>query len=79
MKEVRLLFDQHCYSDAMPQTVWRSKTNQDIAASIIGVLTRCWMASWSQYCKPLAKCCGRRWLDSGNTSVHAAIDQMLIA
>ena len=79
MKEVRLLFDQYCYSDAMPQTVWRSKTNQDIAASIIGVWTRCWMASWNQCCKPLAKCFGRRRLDRANTSVHAAIDQMLIA
>ena len=38
MKEVRLLFDQDCYSEAMPQTVWHSKTNQDIAASIVGVL-----------------------------------------
>ena len=79
MKEVSLLLDQHSYTEAMPQTVWHSKTYQDIAASIVGVLTRCWMASWNKCCKPFGKCCGRRWLDSANTSVHAAIDKMLIA
>ena len=36
LKEVRLLLDQHSYTEAMLQTAWRSKTNQDIAASIIG-------------------------------------------
>ena len=56
MKEGRLLLDQHSYIEAMPQTVWHSKTNQDIAASIVGVLARCWTASWSQCCKSLAKC-----------------------
>ena len=66
MKEGRLLLDQHSYIEAMPQTVWHSKTNQDIAASIVGVLARCWTASWSQCCKSLAKCCGRRRLDSVN-------------
>jgi type I restriction enzyme, R subunit len=36
LKEVRLLLDQHNYNEAALQSAWRSKTNQDIAASIIG-------------------------------------------
>ena len=38
LKEVRLLLDEHHYSEAALQTAWRSKTNQDIAASIIGYI-----------------------------------------
>ncbi|TNC74421.1 hypothetical protein FHI69_21500 [Janthinobacterium lividum] len=30
------------YTEAMLQTAWRSKTNQDTAASIVCVFTRCW-------------------------------------
>lgn len=56
MKEVCLLLDQHRYTEAMLQTAWRSKTNQDIAAvSIVGVLTRCWTASWNKCCKPFGE------------------------
>ncbi len=36
LKEVRLLLDQHHFNEAALQTAWRNKTNQDIAASIIG-------------------------------------------
>ncbi len=36
LKEVRLLLDQHNYNEASLQSAWRNKTNQDIAASIIG-------------------------------------------
>lgn len=36
LKEVRMLLDEHHYNEASLQTAWRSKTNQDIAASIIG-------------------------------------------
>lgn len=38
LKEVRLLLDEHHYNEAALQTAWRSKTNQDIAASIIGYI-----------------------------------------
>ena len=41
------------YTEAMLQTAWRSKTNQDTAASIVCVFTRCWAASWNKCCKPL--------------------------
>jgi type I restriction enzyme, R subunit len=40
LKEIRLLLDQHNYSEASLQSAWRSKTNQDIAASIIGHIRR---------------------------------------
>ncbi|OGB21781.1 MAG: type I restriction-modification system endonuclease [Burkholderiales bacterium RIFCSPLOWO2_02_FULL_57_36] len=36
LKEVRLLLDEHHFNEATLQTAWRNKTNQDIAASIIG-------------------------------------------
>ena len=39
----------------MLQTAWRSKTNQDTAASIVCVFTRCWAASWNKCCKPLGE------------------------
>ncbi len=38
LKEVRMLLDEHSYNEALLQTAWRSKTNQDIAASIIGYI-----------------------------------------
>jgi len=53
MKEGRLLLDQYSYTEAMLKTTWRCKTNQDITASIVGVLTRCWAASRNKCCKPL--------------------------
>ncbi|WP_445620269.1 type I restriction-modification system endonuclease [Kushneria sp. Sum13] len=40
LKEVRLLLDQHGYSEAHLQTAVRQQTNQDIAASIIGHIRR---------------------------------------
>lgn len=40
LKEIRLLLDQHNYNEASLQSAWRSKTNQDIAASIIGHIRR---------------------------------------
>ena len=36
LKEVRILLDQHQYTEANLQSAWRSKTNLDIAASIVG-------------------------------------------
>ena len=36
LKEIRLLLDEHGYSEAKLQAAWRSKSNQDIAASILG-------------------------------------------
>jgi len=36
--EVRLLLDQHGYSEAKLQSAWRNRSNQDIAASIIGYI-----------------------------------------
>ena len=41
------MLDQHRYTEAMPQTVWRSKTNQDIAANIVGVLTDIVQKLWN--------------------------------
>lgn len=40
LKEIRLLLDQHHYNEATLQSAWRSTTNQDIAASIIGHIRR---------------------------------------
>jgi len=38
LKEVRLLLDQHGFSEATLRTAWRNQTNQEIAASIIGYI-----------------------------------------
>lgn len=38
LREVRLLLDQHGYSEANLQSAWRNQTNQDIAASIVGYI-----------------------------------------
>lgn len=38
LREVRLLLDQHGYSEANLKTAWRNKTNQEIAASIVGFI-----------------------------------------
>ncbi len=38
LREVRLLLDQHGYSEARLQTAWRNRSNQEIAASIIGYI-----------------------------------------
>jgi len=38
LREIRLLLDQHGYSEAKLQSAWRNQTNQDIAASIIGYI-----------------------------------------
>ena len=40
LKEVRMLLDDHHFTEAALQTAWRNKTNQDIAASIIGHIRR---------------------------------------
>lgn len=40
LKEIRLLLDSNGYSEATLKTAWRNKTNQDIAASIIGHIRR---------------------------------------
>jgi type I restriction enzyme R subunit len=40
LREVRLLLDQHGYSEASLQSAWRNATNQDIAASIVGHIRR---------------------------------------
>ena len=40
LKEVRLLLDQHGFSEAKLKAAWRSQTNQDIAAGIIGYIRR---------------------------------------
>jgi len=38
LKEVRLLLDEHGYSEAKLQSAWRNQTNNEIAASIIGYI-----------------------------------------
>lgn len=38
LREVKLLLDAHGYSEAKLQAAWRNKSNQDIAASIIGFI-----------------------------------------
>lgn len=40
LKEVRTLLDNNGYTQAKLQTAWRSKTNQDITASIVGHIRR---------------------------------------
>lgn len=40
LKEIRLLLDSKGYSEASLKTAWREKTNQDIAAGIIGHIRR---------------------------------------
>jgi type I restriction enzyme R subunit len=38
LKEVRMLLDKHGFSEATLKSAWRSKTNYEIAASIIGYI-----------------------------------------
>lgn len=38
LKEVKMLLDTHQYNEVTLRTAWRNKTNQDIAASIIGYI-----------------------------------------
>jgi len=38
LRAVRLLLDEHGYTEAKIKTAWRNQTNQDIAASIIGYI-----------------------------------------
>ena len=38
LTEIRLLLDQHGYTEANLQSAWRTQTNQAIAASIIGFI-----------------------------------------
>ena len=38
LKEVRLLLDEHGYSEAKLKTAWRNQTHQEIAASIVGYI-----------------------------------------
>ena len=40
LREVKLLLDGNGYSEAHLQAAWRNKSNQDIAASIIGFIRR---------------------------------------
>ncbi|MFP6847307.1 MAG: type I restriction-modification system endonuclease [Pseudomonas sp.] len=40
LREVRLLLDQHGFSEANLKSAWRNQTNQEIAASIIGYIRR---------------------------------------
>jgi len=40
LKEVRLLLDQHGYSEAHLRGAWRASTQQEVAASIIGHIRR---------------------------------------
>lgn len=40
LKEIRLLLDNHGFSETKLRTAWRDQTNQDIAASIIGHIRR---------------------------------------
>lgn len=38
LREVRLLLDEHGYSEAKLQSAWRNQSHQDIAASIVGYI-----------------------------------------
>ena len=38
LREVRLLLDQHGFSEASLKSAWRNQTNQEIAASIVGYI-----------------------------------------
>ncbi|MCK9394106.1 MAG: type I restriction-modification system endonuclease [Methylobacter sp.] len=38
LREVRLLLDEHGYSEARLQSAWRNQTHQEVAASIVGYI-----------------------------------------
>lgn len=38
LRDLRLMLDQHGYSEAKLKSAWRNKTNQEIAASIVGFI-----------------------------------------
>lgn len=38
LREVRLLLDEHGYSEAKLQSAWRNQTHQEVAASIVGYI-----------------------------------------
>jgi type I restriction enzyme R subunit len=40
LREIRLLLDEHGYSEASLQTAWRNQTNRDIAAGIVAHIRR---------------------------------------
>lgn len=40
LKDIKLTLDQNGYNEAALQSAWRTKTNQDIAASIVGHIRR---------------------------------------
>jgi type I restriction enzyme, R subunit len=40
LKEVRMLLDQHGFTEARINSAWRQQTNQEIAASIVGYIRR---------------------------------------
>lgn len=40
LREVRLLLDQHGFSEASLKSAWRNQTNQEVAASIIGYIRK---------------------------------------
>lgn len=40
LKQIKMLLDENGYSEAKLQAAWRNKTNQDIAASIVGHIRR---------------------------------------
>ncbi|WP_168792311.1 type I restriction-modification system endonuclease [Paraburkholderia aromaticivorans] len=40
LKEVRMLLDQHGFTEARIKSAWRQQTNQEIAASIVGFIRR---------------------------------------
>lgn len=45
LKELKLLLDEHGYSEVNLRTAWREATNQDIAASIIGFIRQLTLGS----------------------------------
>lgn len=87
LREVRLLLDQHGFSEAKLKTAWRNQTNQEIAASIIGYIRlaalgealvpfeqRVHNAMQSIYSMHIWTTVQRRWLDKlAKQLVHEVI------
>jgi len=76
LSEVRLLLDQHGFSEANLKSAWCNKKNQEIAASIIGYIRQAALGEplvslerrvshviWGIYSLPSWSTVQRKWLD----------------
>ncbi len=70
LREVRLLLDQHGYSEARLQSAWRNQTHQEVAASIVGYIRQ---AALGEALLPFEQCDAKNLhpaqLDTGATQM----------